>query len=368
MNKHRILIALLLLALLASPVFGPQRAEAHHPLRVAFVCPAPEDYWFWTMTVNFMKAAAEDLDIGLEVFYADWSPEHMRELAEEIAAWPVPPDYLIITDEKQAGGDMLEVVSRANIPVLMMVNVFTGERLERYGRPGEKYANYLAELRPDNFAAGRLIAQRLEAVVPPVRRLDGIGFAAYSGDLVTYASTERVAGMLDALGSIPEAILRQTIPAYWERDRVRRSIPLLLSRYPNVDVVWTASDGMALGALEGLEQAGRTPGRDVFVGGCGFHPEAIRAIAEGRMTVSVGGHFMDGGRLLVMLHDRYHGVEADLGEVKSQMFAIDSDNVDRYLPFFENLDFRSVDFRRFSRHLHPETGNYNFTLEDLISE
>lgn len=364
--SHLLLAGALAAALLLAVPRAVPEARAHHPMRVAFICPADEDYWFWKMTVEFMHAAARDLDIGLEVFHADWKPERMVELTQMVADWPDPPDYLIITNEKRTGGEMLEAATRAGIPVAMMTNVFLDKELERYGRPRTRYPNYLLELRPDNFAAGRIIARTLVEAWRGRGNLDEVDIAGFSGDMVTHASVERVRGLRAAVDADADLRLLQVVPASWERERVRKSIPMLLSRYGELDAIWTASDGMALGALDGLVEAGLDAGREVMVGGCGFHPEAVEAVARDRMTVTVGGHFMDGGRILVMLHDRYHGRDFLPGEATSHMFAITRRNVERYLPFFRNMDFDSVDFRRFSKHLYPETGNYDFTLADLL--
>lgn len=353
------MIAACLLFLAARPV------RARHPLHVAFINPANHEYWFWGMVEDFMSAAAEDLGIVLEIHEADWDQERMRELAREICLRRKPPDYLIVVNEKLAAGDMLRMADTAGVPTFMIVNVFRGEESWKYGRPREKFKSWLGELRPDNHMAGFCIAEELHREWQRLHPDQDLQLAALSGDTVTYASVERVQGLEEYLAWRPGMWLLQVVPTYWERERAREALPSLLHRYPAMGAVWTASDGMALGVLDGLKDEGLTPGRDILVGGCGWHPDAVRAVARGEMTTTVGGHFMDGGWALVLLYDHFHGRDFVGDPGSSTMQAITCENAEQLLSLFEG-DWGSIDFRRFSKVHHPEQDWYDFSLERLV--
>ena len=60
---------------------------------------------------------------------------------------------------------------------------------------------------------------------------------------------------------------------------------------------------MALGAMEGVVAAGKSPGKDVFIGGLNWDPPALDKVKDGALVTTVGGHFMIGGWALVLLYD-----------------------------------------------------------------
>jgi methyl-galactoside transport system substrate-binding protein len=54
-----------------------------------------------------------------------------------------------------------------------------------------------------------------------------------------------------------------------------------------IDVIFCNNDGMAMGAMTSIEAAGRVVGEDIYLVGVDAIPEAIDAIAAGRMTGTV---------------------------------------------------------------------------------
>lgn len=45
----------------------------------------------------------------------------------------------------------------------------------------------------------------------------------------------------------------QVIRAGWSRERSRNIIYRLSERYDNIDIIWAASDGMALGVIDAMK-------------------------------------------------------------------------------------------------------------------
>lgn len=75
-------------------------ADAGKKINVTFIsCCLPAGF-FWPKVESFMEPAAEDLDINLEVIYADMNHIRMKEIGQEVANRMNPPDYLIIDNYK----------------------------------------------------------------------------------------------------------------------------------------------------------------------------------------------------------------------------------------------------------------------------
>ena len=95
---------------------------------------------------------------------------------------------------------------------------------------------------------------------------------------------------------------------------------------------------MALGAMDAAIARGRKPGKDIFIGGLNWSAEALERVQDGKMVASIGGHFMQGGWAMVLIHDYHMGRDfADLGvEFTAPMTVIDQSNVAEYLDVFRN--------------------------------
>lgn len=71
------------------------------------------------------------------------------------------------------------------------------------------------------------------------------------------------------------------------RDLGRQVMETLLQAHPDVNVVYAHNDEMAIGAIQALELAGRKPGEDVLVVSIDGTRDALQAIIDGKMGVTV---------------------------------------------------------------------------------
>ncbi len=71
------------------------------------------------------------------------------------------------------------------------------------------------------------------------------------------------------------------------RDQGRQVMETLLQAHPDVNVVYAHNDEMAIGAIQALELAGRKPGEDVTVVSIDGTRDALQAIIDGKMGVTV---------------------------------------------------------------------------------
>lgn len=71
------------------------------------------------------------------------------------------------------------------------------------------------------------------------------------------------------------------------RNEGRRVMETLLQAHPDVNVIYAHNDEMAIGAIQALEAAGRVPGADVLVVSIDGTRDALQAIIDGKMGVTV---------------------------------------------------------------------------------
>ena len=354
-------------------------ASAEKKIKVTFINPGISDInnptgEFWLSVSAFMQAAAENLNIDLEVIYSERNHVLMQQQAMEVASRTAHPDYLIVVNEKLAAGKMVEVADMAGIKTFMINNAFVGEQAQQYGAPREQYKHWLGSLTPDHRWAGYQIAKRIidRALQAGVKAKDGkLHVVAITGDRATHASVERVEGLHKALSEYPDVELKQLFYAEWNKDKAYEQTVSFLKRYPEIGAIWGANDPMALGAMEGVVAAGKSPGKDVFIGGLNWDPPALDKVKDGALVTTVGGHFMIGGWALVLLYDYEHGrdfAEAAV-QLQPQFFgALHSDNIDAFLNKLGDRNWRKIDFRKFSKVLNPTMKEYDFSLEAILQQ
>ena len=74
----------------------------------------------------------------------------------------------------------------------------------------------------------------------------------------------------------------------WDQTTAQQDVANALSQYGDkIEVVFCNNDAMALGALQSLQQAGRTVGKDVYLVGVDALSEAVQNVVDGNMTGTV---------------------------------------------------------------------------------
>jgi ABC-type sugar transport system substrate-binding protein len=333
-----------------------------------FINPGRSDEPFWRSATRFMQPAAQQLDIRLEVLYAERDHLKMIELAKQVVQRRNKPDYLIIVNEKLAGGEMLKLADKAGIKTLLVFSKFEDGQAVEFGAPRQKYRHWLGSLTPNAVEAGRLTASELVRQALATRTLSDDGkvhVAVIAGDKATPTATQRLQGATDILSAHPQVILEQVVYGNWDRARAQEQAAALLLRYPKLNALWVASDLMAYGAMDAAQTMERKPGSDLLFSAINNSPEILQARVQGRISALAGGHFTAGAWGLVMLYDYHHGKDfrKEGLELRPPLFVLlDDERAQRFLTRFGDEDFSAVDFRQFSKHLHPQMRAYQFSL------
>ena len=74
----------------------------------------------------------------------------------------------------------------------------------------------------------------------------------------------------------------------WQQDQAQQIVANALGQYGNdVEVVFCNNDAMAMGALQAIQSAGRTVGKDIYLVGVDALSEALEAVIAGNLTGTV---------------------------------------------------------------------------------
>lgn len=342
------------------------------PLSVVFISPGKFDEPFWRSVERFMQPAARQLDMQLDVLYAERNHVKAVALLSEVLAREHRPDYLIVVNEKRVGPTMLKMADAAHVPVLLAFSSLDPDEAAQIGTPRHPLRFWLGSVMPDALDAGRRSALGLIEATrnAGLKAPDGkYHVVMIAGDRVTPTSVQRNQGAQQAFEAMPDVVLDQVAYGDWERSRAQVQVASLGKRYPFVSAYWCASDLMAFGALDALYSANRAPGRDVMVSAFNNSPNTLQARVDGRFATLAAGHFTLGGWALVMLYDHHHGRDfADLGlDQKWTLFStLDAREAGVMLNRYRDEDFSSIDFKSYSRVLHPAQQVYDFDFARLL--
>ncbi|CAH0536471.1 ABC transporter substrate-binding protein [Vibrio marisflavi] len=364
-------IWLLILAIVMSyPSFANQTPQQKESPSVVFINPGSKDDPFYRLVDRFMRASAEDLGVDLEVIYGNRNHIQSKNDAVKVIMREKLPDYLFVINIKK---NMLDVLPRANekgIKIFLFNGGLIAEDREKHGFPESKYENWIAEYIPDEIQAGYLLGKNLidSAIEKNMVADDGILYVAGIGGTRKTTSELRIEGLRKAVSEYPNVKIVKLAYGYWEKDKAEFISEQVLKQFPQLSVIWNASDGMALGAAEAATTMGRTPGKDIFIGGIDWAASAVEGVNKGELSSTVGGHFMDGGWGLVMVNDHHNGIPLENVLAQSKFSILTSDNIGEYKKHFGDGNFDDIDFTRFSKSHNPDIKKYNFSLQEMLGQ
>jgi ABC-type sugar transport system substrate-binding protein len=317
----------------------------------------------WRMTARFMAAAARTFGMQLEVLYAERDHLLMLRQAESVAQRSNPPDYVVIVNEKLAAPQMLQMFGRSSAKLLLIHNDLTPEQRREIGNEREQLRNWIGTVTTDEV---RTISRLTEELCRQLgdREPQVVGI---TGDRSTPVSMERALGASDFIMRSGRGQILQLAFGDWGAADAEAKADVLLSRYPQANIIWAANDSMALGALRAVKARGAR----VLVGGTGAWPDALTSMAEGGLAASVGSHFFIGAWAMVLLHDYHHGLDfaahGGLAQKLDYMSVVNRDNASQYDQAVYKRD-GALDFSVFSKIRHPKAGRYDFNLAPLMRQ
>jgi len=336
---------------------------------VVFINPGAKDDFFFSRMVSFMEATAKKLDIDLKILYTDRDYFKSFNVSKEILSTKQKlPDYLILINENGIGEFLLPKLDKMGIKVILINEGFSKEKLKKYGKPKEIFKNWIIEYLPDDFSAGYLLAKKLIDKAIKEKNFDEngiINIVGILGKARTTSSTLRMQGLKKAVSEYKGRVkILQTIKADWEAKKAEKITILLLKRYKNISIIWSASDEMALGASNALKKLKIK--RNILIGGVDWTLFSFNMINSGEFLATVGGHFMDAGWALVMAYDNFNGVKVQNRVSNSKFYLIDKSNIHFFERYFKENKWDDIDFKSFSLFLNSSLTVYNFGYTSVI--
>jgi len=337
-------------------IFSPSLLYAK-PLEIAIFIPREDP--FWKKAVLFTEEAANDLGMKLRVYNANDDPDKMVEQVRKAAQGGI--NGIIFLAYQNTGERILQITEKNSIPTILINSQLPQADL----LPRTKYQYWIGSVLPDDEKAGSVLIQQLiyETAQNGIERFNVL---AIEGNPEDESSIDRVRGLGRFMKHLKDVDSFKIVVGNWKRISAYEIFQGYYKIQPDVNIVWCANDNMALGVTKAIKELGL--GEKIVVGGVDWDKAAQEAILNGRMHVSVGGHFMDGAWAAVLLYDYLNGIDFanERLQFESSMVGITRANLKQFSPFL-SLDKRSLNFRMFSKVLNQQLKLYSLDLNAIAN-
>lgn len=279
-----------------APAETPAASKGPPPVRVALVMKTLTNPFFIAMEAGARKAAAErGVELLVRTAAEETSIEQQIAIVGDMIDLSV--DALVIAPGDSA--QLLPVLKTAAERGIKIVNIDNrldpnfARRLGLGDIPFVSVDNEHGAFEAARYLTGTVTAPAKAAILEGIR---------------TAANAEaRFEGARRAFAEVPGIELVAHEAADWKIDEGYAVTARLMRDHPDLAILYCANDMMALGAIRRLGEIGR---RDVAVGGFDALTEAITAIQEGRMRVTVDQDAAGQGYLGVDYAVRLHKGES----------------------------------------------------------
>ncbi|CRG50569.1 MULTISPECIES: substrate-binding domain-containing protein [Yersinia pseudotuberculosis complex] len=211
---------------------------------------------------------AKALGVKLQVLDGQGSsPKQVADLENAITRGA--QGFIVSPNDINAISSAVEEIQQAKLPVVT---------LDRSVESEKKVPHFGA----NNYKGGEAIANYVKSMFP-----NGAEIVLLTGQPGSSSNIERTKGIRDSLkagGDKYRIVIDQT--GNWMRSEGMRIIESVLPSLPKPpQVILSANDDMALGAIEALQSHGMKPG-EIMVTGFDAVPEALARVREGWMAVT----------------------------------------------------------------------------------
>ncbi len=285
--------------------------EAGQPMRIAYMPPATEFNYYMAIGAGLEQQAAE---LGVETFML--APQSGSDIAGQMGmiqdVMTQDVDAIILsTHDENAAAPLVQQAVGQGIAVIIV-----NSDIPNFPTPVHGVVGY--GQRNGTRALGEYIIEMVggQAVVGVLEGLPG------------YHSTERIGGFLDAFEGQEGIEVVATLPTEWNVETGNKAMTDMLQAHPEINVVVTANDYIAIGAARAAEALGRD---DVLLFGNDGDTTGLEDIAAGMWTATVNTTpFVMGQVVLQVAVDCLNGSFPG-GWVETPTTVVDAENVAEFL-------------------------------------
>ena len=255
---------------------GGAAAEGPKPideLVVGFAQVGAESGW---RTANTKDIQASFEDAGIELKFSDAQQKQENQIKAIRSYIQQGVDYIAFSPVVETGWDaVLNEAKAAGIPV-----VLTDRAVD--SKDTSLYVSFLgSDFIEEGKKAGLWVLDEYKDTTEPVNivQLEGTTGAA--------PAIDRAEGFADVIRQNPNLKVVESQTGDFTRAGGKQVMEAMLKSNPDIDLVYAHNDDMALGAIEAIEAAGKTPGKDIKIISVDAVHDGMQALADGKINYIV---------------------------------------------------------------------------------
>lgn len=248
---------------------GGDAGSAEDTLTVAFCQYANLNNWRVTQT-NDMEATMKGA--GYRYIYTDAGDDTAQQVSDLEDIIAQNPDYIVLAPREEKGYEsVLAKAAEQGITVITVDRDCEGEKATYIA------ANFIWE---SENCANYMIEQ--------LGTTDPINIVELTGTPGSTCAIERQKGFMDVVGQHDNYTVIASQVGDFSRTTSQTAMENLIQSYGDeIDVVYAHNDDNAIGALQAIKAAGLKPGEDILIYSVDGQRDALQAIVNGEMELSV---------------------------------------------------------------------------------
>jgi ribose transport system substrate-binding protein len=265
---------------------------------------------FWQDVAKGVEAEAAKHGVTVDVQAAKDESSLIEQLNLAQTVLLQKPDALLLSPQSDSNlAPVIEAARAANIPTIIIDDARTDGASAYIGT--------------DQVSIGASAGEFLHTLFP-----DGGKVAQIEGQAGSPNARMRIQGFNESVAKYPNLDYVASQPGEWDRLTALNAAAAILREHPDLVGIYANNDGMALGIIEAVRDAGLLS--QVAVVGTDGIREAKKSVGAGEMRATVAEFPYDEGVLGVEVALRLLGCQAVPAWVVSPQAVITADNVAQY--------------------------------------
>ncbi|MFC7494476.1 MULTISPECIES: ABC transporter substrate-binding protein [unclassified Nocardioides] len=280
---------------------GTDSGSGDDTITMGFAQVGAESGWR-TANTKSIQESAEEAGIDLKFNDAQGKQENQIQAIRSYIQQKV--DIIAFSPVVETGWDaVLQEAKAANIPVILTDRAVDSEDTSLYKTflgsdfvvEGEKAGQWLVDNAADSDVNG-----------------DGtINVVQLEGTTGAAPAIDRAEGFAEVVKAEPSIEVTATQTGDFTRDGGKQVMESFLQSDDTIDVVYAHNDDMGLGAIEAIEAAGLTPGKDIKIITVDAVHDGMQALADGKINFIVECSPLLGPQLMDLAEQVLAGEEVE---------------------------------------------------------
>ena len=343
------------------------KALSDKPIKVVFISPDSIGNPYWDFVSNTMLKAANDFGMQLKIIHTSRHDVHdASPLLNKIKM--EKPDYLIYVYQYNLGNKLLAFGENNKIKSFVINTNISEADYKKIGRPTEKYKHWIGHSYADLSNIATQLTKKAYNLAKPLNKFKddkNVYGIVLSGSRDSDLANQWDQGAMKADSELDDYQIKQTVYTGFNVEIGYEKAKGLLRRYPDVSVILSLDESIALSAIKAAEELGRKPGKDIFIAGSASLLPTFNMAEKEKIVATYSLSMWFGVHSIVYLYDHHLKLN---GSEREFTYNFDDTVISHVqLPIYRKMlsksTWKNIDYRNFSLAFSPHLSEYDFSVQ-----